>query len=224
MLTLAVDFTIHIISIQSAAIAVMAVAVSCVELISGWTTKTMDIIVRSGLEIYRDACSIHSGSFIRLHEIPRKIVIGDVLLNLSILSPIITDSELDEATLVEFFEEHTMAYVVLNRTNCLAIIRLLNQFYLFDPMPKGLVAQWGAACCAKKGSMGDQWASVLRFMNLQGLYEFLLTHYVAYARAEESEFKLMLGPIKCVRGHPAGSASPTSNSRGLTDADGDYLH
>lgn len=162
----------------------------------------MDIIVRSGLEIYRDACSIHNGSFIRLHEIPRKIVIGDVLLNLSILSPIITDSELDEETLFEFFEQHTMAYVVLNRTNCLAIVRLLNQFYLFDPMPRGLVSQWGNACSSsRKGS--DQWACVLRFLNLQGLYDFLLTHYVANARAEESEFKFMLGPIKCVRGHPA---------------------
>lgn len=197
---------------QSAAIAVMAVAVSCVELISGWTTKTLDIIVRSGLEIYRDACSIHSGSFVRLHEIPRKIVIGDVLLNLSILSPIITDSELDEATLVEFFEQHTMAYLVLNRTSCLAIIRLLNQFYLFDPMPRGVVAQWGAACSLGKGV--GQWASVLRFMNLPGLYEFVLSHYVANARAEEGEFKLLLGPIKCVRGHPAGaSPSYTGNAR-----------
>lgn len=175
--------------LQSTAISVVAVAVATIEDINRWSSKTIDLIVRSGIRLYNDARLIHKISEIDLCHLPRKLFIGEVGVDISILSPTLT--ELCVASLVEFFEQHTAAYMVLNGSKCVSIIRVFNQFFLFDPM-----------LCTRSGVLAKPNAGgavcVVRFKNFQKLIEHL-TKNIECSSIGDGNIKLILGAIKCQR-------------------------
>lgn len=183
---------------QTAAIAIVALAMSFVETADGWSSQTLDLVVQAGRALYADARRLHGSADIRLHHLPRKIFVGEVPLELAILAATITEADLDAESLFEFFERHTMAYLVVNGGSvCRTLLRSLNQFYVFDAMP--CTAGGRQQVARPEGTAGTA-ACVLRFGNFQRMLDHLQGHIiVGDGVGHDGSTTLLMGPIKCAR-------------------------
>lgn len=182
----------NIFAFQSGAKTIVAIAMSFIEDINRWSSRTVDLIVTSAVRLYNEAVVLHKTNEITLCQLPRKLYIGEISLELQILSPTLCESEMCEESMKSFFEEHTMAYMVRNGNVCVAVIRVLNQFFFFDSTP-----------CFKKSavpaeSTDSMAARVMRFKNFTQLLEHLrgcklLPTDSGYVN------QVLMGPIKCWR-------------------------
>lgn len=172
----------------------MAIAMSFIEDINRWSSRTVDLIVTSGVRLYNEAVGLHKTSDITLCQLPRKLYIGEISIEMQIFCPTLYESDLNDESLKSFFEEYTMGYMVRNGNICVAVIRVLNQFFFFDSTP----------CFKKSAASGppddSTAARVFRFMNFQ---EFLDHLRVCKLLPTESGIvsEVLMGPIRCWRNY-----------------------
>lgn len=181
------------IDFQSGAKTIVAIAMSFIEDINRWSSRTVDLIVTSGVRLYNESVVLHKSAEITLCQLPRKLYIGDISLDLQILSPTLCESEICYESLKSFFEEHTMAYMVRNRNVCIAVIRVLNQFFFFDSTPF-----FKMTAMSEAPAVDSTAARVIRFKNFQQLLEHLRGCKLLPTDSEIAG-QILMGPIKCWR-------------------------
>lgn len=150
---------------QGPAICCVAIAMLSLKDIKEWSGETLDLIVRSGDALYRDSVAVQKTQEIQIVHLLRRLFIGDLCLDLSILTPttgLVVEDEM-EVHFHKLFEKHQSGYFIAS-TECYSVFLRNCMFYLFDPGDcdcLGHRVRCGAAC-------------VIKFRTLSKLIEHLL--------------------------------------------------
>lgn len=112
----------------------VAIAFSTTQFINQWTIKTLQLIIRTGHRLYVDARILYKTYNIEMCHLPRELFIGDISIQLQIPAPIEIDAQKD--ALMDFFELSPTSYLHLTN-HCVAIIRVDETYFIFDPIMNG---------------------------------------------------------------------------------------
>lgn len=205
-------------SLKSAALSAMAAAMACIEAIHLWSVKTLNIIVRAGLEIYRDARVVHQYKpIIRMHDMPRKITINDVVLTFAIEWPVITESELNVESMQQFFTFNPMAYLVVRERSSAIFYVAQDEIYLFEPFPNVDMMLLTSNNNALFDSAAT-WVCVLRFTSFSELKKHIWDNNFADQEANVKQCQLTLGAIRCSSSYPNTRLDSQVGSSGQLEA------
>ena len=154
-------------------------AMACLKPIFKWSHTTIDLIVWCGKRLFNDTRYMLKLKTVELNQLPRRLFIGNTVMELTIMSPIITKFENLEDNMTEFLKKYNLGYILWNNEKCLALIKVCNDYFLFNPNYR---------CRTNRND--DSSICVLKFKKLIKLIEYLFADVTV-----DKSTKLSIGPV-----------------------------